>query len=178
MPDPSPNRAQGAAATGRLRAVVYVCVLAVSFVAMIGIPWPTPAAAESQNVSEVWAREDDYWRFVKAGDVENYVTLWHEKFIGWPCDQDHPMRKSSIGGWVREIRDKKIAVTSVLTREGAEDFGAVVVVHYRFTKEDTYPDGRVEGRGRESKITHTWMRVGSTWQIIGGMCGSLGQPAK
>jgi hypothetical protein len=88
------------------------------------------------------------------------------------------VRKPSIGDWVREIRNKKIAVTSVLTREGAEDFGAIVVVHYRFTRVDTYPDGRVEGRGRESKITHTWMRVGSAWQIVGGMCGGLAQSGK
>jgi hypothetical protein len=153
--------------------VMGVCVLVVGVVAMIGFLGPMPVSAESQNVSEVWAREDDYWRFVKAGDVESYVTLWHEKFIGWPCDEDHPMRKSSIGGWVQQIRDKKITVTSVLTHEGAEDFGTVVVVHYRFTKVDVYPDGRVEGRGRESKITHTWMRVGNTWQIVGGMCGGL-----
>jgi hypothetical protein len=155
-----------------------VCVRAVGVVALIGFHWAMAASAESQAVSEVWAREDDYWRFVKAGDVESYMTLWHEKFIGWPCDQDHPMRKSSIGGWVREIRDKKIKVTSVLTREGAEDFGDVVVVHYRFTRVDAYPDGRVEGRGRESKITHTWMRVGSAWQIVGGMCGGLVQSDK
>jgi hypothetical protein len=153
--------------------VMRGCVQVVAAAALIGLCWPMPAQAQSLSVSEVWAREDDYWRFVKAGDVESYVTLWHEKFIGWPCDQDHPMRKSSIGDWVREIRDKKIAVTSVLTREGAEDFGAIVVVHYRFSRVDTYPDGRVEGRGRESKITHTWMRVGSTWQIVGGMCGGL-----
>jgi hypothetical protein len=155
---------------------MYVLVLGV--VALIGLDSSVPASPESQSVSEVWAREDDYWRFVKAGDVESYMSLWHEKFIGWPCDQDHHMRKSSIGGWVREIRDKKIKVASDLTREGAEDFGAIVVVHYRFTRVDSYPDGRVEGRGRESKITHTWMRVGSTWQIIGGMCGGLAQAGK
>ncbi len=155
--------------------VMGVCVQVVVVGALIGFSWPMRASAESQSVSEVWGREDDYWRFVKAGDVESYVTLWHEKFIGWPCDQNHPMRKPSIGDWVRKIRDKKIAVTSVLTREGAEDFGAIVVVHYRFTRVDTYPDGRVEGRGRESKITHTWMKVGSTWQIVGGMCGGLVQ---
>lgn len=155
---------------------VYVLVLGV--VALMGLDSPMPASEESQSVSEVWSREDDYWRFVKAGDVESYMNLWHEEFIGWPCDQDHPMRKSSIGGWVREIRDKKIKVASLLTREGAQDFGAIVVVHYRFTRVDTYPDGRVEGRGRESKITHTWMRVGSTWQIVGGMCGGLAQSGK
>lgn len=133
---------------------------------------------EPESVSQVWRREADYWRFVVAGDVENYVSLWHDKFIGWPCGQDHPKRKASIGDWVREVRDKHIKVAFNLTREGAEDFGNVVVVHYRFTRVDTYPDGTVEGEGKESKITHTWMRLGDSWLIIGGMCGALPDSAK
>ena len=143
--------------------------------------WPGLASATAQgapesgpkSVSQVWRLEDDYWRFVVAGDVENYVSLWHEDFIGWPCGQEHPKRKANIGNWVQEVRDKHIKVAVDLTREGAEDFGNVVVVHYRFTRVDTYPDGKVEGKGKESKITHTWMRVDDSWLIIGGMCGSL-----
>lgn len=79
---------------------------------------------------------------------------------------------------MREIRDKRIDVAVVLTREGAEDFGNIVVVHDRFTRVDTYPDGHVEGRGTSSKITHTWMRVGDTWQIVGGMCGTMPDAAR
>jgi hypothetical protein len=131
-------------------------------------------AAESAAVAEVWALEDAYWRYVKAGDVEGYVTLWHADFIGWPCDQPRPLRKASVGAWPRKVRDEKIAVVATLRREGAQDFGDVVVVHYAFTNVWTYPDGRVEGAGIERKITHTWMRVGTTWQIIGGMCGNIG----
>lgn len=33
----------------------------------------------------VWQMEEAYWRYVQAGDVEHYVTLWHERFVGWPC---------------------------------------------------------------------------------------------
>jgi hypothetical protein len=160
------------------KSVMGVCALLVGVILLVGLIRAPPASAQSRGVSEVWALEDDYWRYVKAGDVESYVKLWHEKFIGWPCGQEHPKRKASIGDWVREVREKKIKVASDLTREGAEDFGDVVVVHYRFTRVDTYPDGRVEGQGRVSKITHTWMRAGATWQIIGGMCGSLASPAK
>ena len=155
-----------------------VCALVVGILSLIGLSWPVLASAQSRGVSEVWALEDDYWRFVKAGDIESYVKLWHEKFIGWPCDKERPLRKSSIGDWVREVRDKKLTVDVALTREGAQDFGDVVVVHYRFTRVNTYPDGRVEGRGRESKITHTWKRVGGTWQIISGMCGGLAPSEK
>ena len=146
--------------------------------ALIGAVSPVPAVAEATSVSEVWSLENDYWRFVKAGDVRNYRTLWHESFIGWPCHEERPVGKSAIGDWVQEIRDKQVSFTSALTREGAQEFGTVVVVHYRVTMVSTYPDGRVEGRDQVSKITHTWMRVGNTWQIIGGMCGRLTQPAK
>ncbi len=137
-----------------------------------------PSQTDSKNVAQVWQREAEYWRCVKAGDVDGYVSLWHDKFIGWPCGQEHPKRKASIGDWVREVRDKHITVSSDLTREGAEDFGDVVVVHYRFTRVDTYPDGRVEGTGKVSKITHTWMKQGDTWLIIGGMCGTLPDSAE
>jgi hypothetical protein len=134
--------------------------------------------ADSNVVSQVWQQELEYWRCVKAGDVDSYVSLWHDNFIGWPCGQEHPKRKASIGDWVREVRDKRINVSVDLIREGAVDFGNVVVVHYRFTRVDTYPNGKVEGKGKESKITHTWMKSGDKWLIIGGMCGMLPDSAK
>jgi ketosteroid isomerase-like protein len=162
-----------------IRKVLALLLLALS---SNGVQSATDSIASSppepESVSQVWRLEADYWRFVKAGDVDSYVSLWHDRFIGWPCGQDHPKRKASIGDWVREVRDKHIQVDSNLTREGAEDFGNVVVVHYRFTRVDTYPDGKVEGRGKESKITHTWMKIGDSWQIIGGMCGTLPDSAK
>lgn len=132
-----------------------------------------PSPEGSKSILQVWEREAAYWRYVKTGDVDRYVALWHDRFIGWPCGQDHPKRKASIGDWVREIRDKHINVAVDLIQEGAEDFGNVVVVHYRFTRVDTYPDGKIEGAGKESKITHTWMKTGGAWQIVGGMCGTL-----
>ena len=30
----------------------------------------------------VWQMEEAYWRYVQAGDVEHYATLWHERFVG------------------------------------------------------------------------------------------------
>lgn len=153
-------------------------VLVLGAVGFLGLSPAIPASAEDQDVSAVWSLEDHYWRFVKAGDVENYRTLWHKDFVGWPCHMDHPAGKPSIGAWVQEIRDKKVVFTAELTREAAHDFGDVVVVHYRSTMVSTYPDGRVEGRDQVSKFTHTWMRVGSSWQIIGGICGRLTQPGK
>jgi hypothetical protein len=147
-------------------------------VAVIGLTMPMPVWAEDPSVSAVWSLEDDYWRFVKAGDLESYLTLWHEEFVGWPCHTDHPVGKSEVGGWVKDIRDKKVRFTADLTREAGQAFGSIVVVHYLSTMVSTYPDGRVEGQGQEAKFTHTWLKVGNSWQIIGGMCARLPPSAK
>lgn len=147
-------------------------------VLLLSIAHATPGEVQarelaSDDVSRVWQLEDDYWRFVKGGDAASFEALWHPDFIGWPCGQDHPRRKTAIGDWVRNIKERGVQVASTLAREGEQDFGDVVVVHYRITRVDTYPDGKVEGLGKESKITHTWMNVDGSWLIVGGMCGTL-----
>jgi hypothetical protein len=150
----------------------------VAFVALMPIRTggaqtaPPAAKAQPSIVDEVWAREAQYWQFVKAGDVENYLTLWHKDFRGWPCADEHPATKANISDWVRDIRDKKIRFTSNPVREGATSVGGVVVVYYRTPMKYEYPDGHTESVGKPVKITHTWMKVNGTWQIIGGMCGA------
>jgi hypothetical protein len=134
-----------------------------------------PAArtqAPPSIVDEVWAMEDSYWRYVKAADVEKYLTLWNKDFRGWPCGDLHPATKANIGDWVREIRDKKVRFTSALSREGATSVGGVVVVYYRTPMNYEYPDGHKESVGKPVKITHTWMKVNGRWEIVGGMCGA------
>jgi hypothetical protein len=117
---------------------------------------------------------------VEAGDVERYLTLWHDRFVGWPCGSDHPSGKSTIGDWVKRIRDEKMRYRYSLTQEGTVELGDVIVVYYQTPMVSMYPDGRVEGQvnglDQPRKITHTWSRTASGWKIIGGMCAPVATP--
>ena len=158
---------------GNLVAVVIAGFLSLQTVGGQAAQQPIARAqAQPSIIDQVWTREAQYWQYVKAGDVENYLTLWNKDFRGWPCNDVHPATKSNIGDWVREIRDKKVRFTSALSREGATSVGGVVVVYYRTPMKYEYPDGHTESVGKPIKITHTWMKVDGTWQIIGGMCGA------
>ena len=159
----------------RSLASIVLGFLCLSSLPALAAPPPDP---ESRSVSEVWAREDAYWKYVKAGDVDAYRTLWDERFTGWPCPNAHPQTKAAVGDWVRDIRDKKISLEYSLTREAAKDFGSFVIVYYRTPIVSKLADGSVKNAGREYKFTHTWMKVGSAWLIIGGMCGELPVDAK
>ena len=141
------------------KAAFACCVLAV---------FSSPIRAQQD---EVWQLEEDYWRYVKAGDIESYMVLWHEDFVGWPCGAPSPGGKANVGDWVQVIRDEGITITYDLGREAVQYFGDLAIAHYSSASIRRYADGRVEAR--VSKLTHTWMKTENRWQIIGGMCGPL-----
>jgi hypothetical protein len=138
-------------------------------------PIAAAGTASDDSVSKVWALENHYWEYVKNGDSEHYLTLWHKDLIGWGCAfaAPHPSGKGNVGGWVVKIGADHVRFTADVTREAAQDFGNVVVVHYITPMMFEYPDGRVINKDVGFKVTHTWMHVGDTWQIIGGMCAPL-----
>ena len=123
---------------------------------------------QDANISEVWALEEAYWRYVRDADVAGYLSLWHEDFIGWPCAADsfHPVRKDAAGAWIQSIRHQKLRLSVALHREGIQDFGGVVVVHYSTPVITGYPDGPVTGKDQLYKFTHTWMKAGDRKSVV------------
>ena len=120
----------------------------------------------------IWEMEETYWRYVAAGDVEAYVSLWHDDFVGWPCFSWTPTGKANIGSWVEEIRDNNWTLTYELRPKAVQLFGRVSVVHYAAEYVFHYGNGTRKGEGEWRKFTHTWMNAGGEWQIIGGMCAA------
>ena len=71
----------------------------------------------NEDQATVWQMEVTYWRYVSSGDVEAYVSLWHDDFVGWPCFSWSPTGKANIGSWVEEIRDNNWTLTYELRPE-------------------------------------------------------------
>lgn len=142
---------------------------------LLAVTLAGPAAAADRTPDEqaVWQLEEDYWRYVSAGDIDAYVRLWHEDFVGWPCFELEPKGKGDIGKWVRDIRDNKWKLTYQLKPLAEQAFGDdVIIVYYAAEYVYDYGDGTKSGAGIWRKFTHTWMRNGDTWQIVGGMCAA------
>lgn len=94
--------------------------------ASAGLVLPAIAAEPTEAERAVWQLEEAYRRYVQAGDVDSYVTLWHEDFVGWPCFSRTPSDKGGIGNWVRDIRDNRWKLTYTLRPLAARTFGDVV----------------------------------------------------
>lgn len=140
--------------------------------------WPAWGQSLTPEQREVWAGEEAYWEYVGRQDVEAFMSLWHERFIGWPCDAPttvkYPGLRAAVEDWFAEVTVKgnktQIASNGVIVDK---DFA---ITYVAVTTTGTDASG-VEKCVSE-KIVHTWRRTGDGWKIIGGMCGPLKRPNK
>jgi hypothetical protein len=144
--------------------------LTVVFVFLISLPASSDEAADEEAV---WGLEEAYWVHVKNNDIDGYLTLWDERFVGWPGFSKKPMGKGNIAEWILPLHENSAETYDYeLTREAVRSFGDVVVVHYLvrdfFRSAST---GEIVRQLDTYRITHTWQRREGTWQIITGMSG-------
>ena len=132
-------------------------------------------ASEPMSVEqkEVWAGEEAYWKYVSDRDVDGFMTLWDERFVGWPCDALAPKNykglRSSVAEWFAEV-------AAVSSETVIEPEAVIVDEQFAITYLAATTTMAREATGAEVtsiKIVHTWRRTDIGWKIIGGMCGPL-----
>jgi ketosteroid isomerase-like protein len=127
------------------------------------------APGTKADEDKVWQLEHSYWEYVKALDVNGYKSLWHDDFVGWPSTAPTPVRKDHIADWLEEDRAKQNTLQCYkLEPAGTTVVDNVAVVHYHLTEHWAEKSGKSEPP-RTIKVTHTWLRIKDSWQIVGGM---------
>ncbi len=123
---------------------------------------------DTEEEKAVWKLENDYWLYVRDLELEKYKALWHANFIGWPFVSAVPVKKSNITDWIAQYQSKGLHLKS-FDLNPAESLvkGNVVITYYWITARWVDKDGK--GEPLTTRITHTWIKEGTTWQIIGGM---------
>ncbi len=136
------------------------------------------AQNSAKDEARVWQLEKAYWEYVKANDLEKYRALWHENFLGWPFISSAPVRKDHITDWITANTSKSIKLQSYSIEQLAVQVtGDVALDYYRINA--TWANGEgAEVRNDRLRITHTWIRTGGTWQIIGGMSSPVNAEGK
>jgi len=142
----------------RTSCVVLICLAAVALIS---------AQEMSAVQKEVWQMEESYWKDVKDLNADHYATLWHENFLGWPRDRDRPVGKNDLLQFAKHKMLESHINSYEFLSKGVTVIGNVGVTQYSVKVLRTKKDGQTETF--TSRVTHTWLKTGSTWQIIGGM---------
>lgn len=157
----------------RLRIVLSFFVTALFVVTLQGA---TQTQQASQDEQAIWKLEHSYWDYVQQNDLQAYRALWDKDFLGWPSMSAAPVRKDHITDWITAQTSKGLAFKTVEFKPAAlHVHGDVAVTYYWIT--DKWVDKEGKGAADTSRITHTWIRSGKDWHIIGGMSMAEGANA-
>jgi len=121
----------------------------------------------SDNKQTLWNLEHEYWRSVQENDLPSYRNLWHKDFLGWPSVSPMPICRDHITDWIISQTSKGLT-PKVIEFKPAEIqiTGDVAVLYYWLTYAWLDKDGK--GAPHTLRVTHTWLKDGKDWRIIGG----------
>jgi len=122
----------------------------------------------SENEQTLWNLEHEYWRHVQDNDLHAYLALWHKDFVGWPSVSAAPVHKDHITDWITSQTNKGLTFKLIELRSAAiQRNGEIALAYYWITYKWLDADGN--GAAHTLRVTHTWLKEGKDWQIIGGM---------
>jgi ketosteroid isomerase-like protein len=140
-------------------------LFAGTFAAISGAMGQAKAPEKEQAL---WDLENEYWRLVENHDLSAYLGLWHKDFLGWPMVSATPVKKDHITDWITSETSKGLVFKAgELKRAAMQRTGDIAVAYYWMTYRWQDKDG--QGAWRTIRVTHTWVKIGNGWQIIGGM---------
>jgi ketosteroid isomerase-like protein len=135
----------------------------------------TTFAHPSEAEETIWNLEHTYWHYVEANDLPAYRNLWHSDFLGWPSMNPAPVHKDHITDWITSQTSTGHSFKLVAFKSAAiQSSGTTVVVCYWTTYK--WIDKSGQGDEHTVRVTHTWVKNGKDWQIIGGMFMSIPTP--
>ncbi len=144
-------------------------------VGLLLVLWSLNAAADTHlapDEAAVGALEQAYYQSVVNNDPNAYLSLFHEDSIGWPAMDSLPKGRDKVSQWIAAVHaDPRKEWGYEINLLAIQSFGSVVVVHYRLREFFLSAETREQISADEYRISHTWLRVGDTWQIISGMGG-------
>ena len=151
-------------------------MLRVYWIALVLMLGTAVAGAEELAPEEqaVWELEESYYQFAKNNDPVSYISLFHENIIGWPTMDSLPKGRDRVSQWIGAVHSDSSRVWNYdIERLAIHSFGNVVVVHYRLRDYFVSAQTGEEISSEEYRISHSWLRVGETWQIVSGMGGKF-----
>ncbi len=128
-------------------------------------------ALETQSLhdieNQIWALEEAYISAYKSAEHANILALLHDQFLGWPDPEERPTTKKKVAGFLQDKYPTPAYWNFVIHQAGIQIHGNVVITQYVLVL--TGKDEEDTIKKKATRITHTWVKEGSEWKILGGM---------
>ena len=142
---------------------LFIASLALLFFVLIA----TPATAQEWSAvqKEVWKNVEAYWGMDAAGNLDGFMSYFHDNYMGWDINEPVPMDKASVRKFVEyEYKTTKTIVYNIKP-VAINVFGNVAIVDYYYTR--ILKDAEGKDKSRSGRWADIVMKQGDKWVLIG-----------
>ena len=115
----------------------------------------------------IWALEEAYFKNLYQANYEGVLALVHNQFLGWPGAVPQPIGKEESARFMKQLVPKPVSCTLKIDRAGIRVLEGIALTQY--TLHVNFDDTGGKGKKQSSRITHTWVKEGGSWKLLGGM---------
>ena len=115
---------------------------------------------------EIWALEESYFTNLYKANYDGVLAIVHSQFLGWPSSVLQPIDKEGSARFMRQLVPEPTLCTFKIERAGIRLVGDVALTQYTINVNSTDTAG--VAKTQSSRITHTWVKEGADWKLLGG----------
>lgn len=127
----------------------------------------TPLTAQQWSAAqqEVWKNVEAYWALDASGNVDGFMSYFHDNYLGWEMNNPLPANKATVRKMIEHDYKTEKVVLYNLTPASINVFGNVAIVNYYYAQIVKDADGKEKTRsGRWADVV---MKQGDKWVLIG-----------
>jgi len=150
-------------------ALLWTIILAFILLSYAQVNSATADTGDRRNMveKEIWALEEAYFANLYKANYEGVLALVHSQFLGWPGAVPQPLDREESARFMKEIVPKPTSCTFEIEQAGLRVRGEVTLTQYIIHVNCTDTAGVT--KTQSSRITHTWVKEGAGWKLLGGM---------
>jgi ketosteroid isomerase-like protein len=127
----------------------------------------TPLLAQEWSAAQkdVWKNVEAYWALDAAGNLEGFMSYFHDNYIGWVINEPLPDNKATVRKFLEYGYKTEKTLVYDIKPVAINVFGTVAIVDYYYTEIVKDTEGKEKTRsGRWADIV---MKQGDKWVLIG-----------
>ncbi|MCX6285639.1 MAG: nuclear transport factor 2 family protein [Bacteroidetes bacterium] len=116
---------------------------------------------------KIWKLEEAYFSNLYKADYKGVLSLVDEQFLGWPGAMLRPIDRNESSSFMRKLVPQPSKCSFRIDRQGIRLHDDVALTQYVISVDCPGDTGLT--KTTSSRITHTWVKKGYSWKLLGGM---------
>ncbi len=126
-----------------------------------------PSNRKDSVEERIWSSEEAYFVNLYKANYDGVFALYDDLFLGWPNGLPKPIGRDESANFMKQLIPKPTSCKIRIDRAGISVAGTTALTQYTLYVDCRDTSGIT--KTQKSRITHTWIKKGTTWKLLGGM---------